>query len=75
MLEIKSKNNASRAVDRDLMTSVLMRFITDATWLHLSGRSAIQWLRPNSNDSHLMYFIRTVDRGFNEDRTVKLKSP
>ena len=66
MVEIKLKKNVSRAFDRDPTASVFMRFITHATWLHLSGRSAIRKLRFNSNDSHPMHFIKAIDCGFNE---------
>ena len=75
MIEIKSAKNTSRESVRDPMASVLMRFITHATWLHLSGRSAIQWLRLNGNDLHPMRFIRAVDCRLNGDRTVTPKSP
>ena len=73
--EIKPMKNASRAYDHDPTSSVLMHFITNATWLHLGARSAIQRLRLNGNDLHPMCFIRAVDHGFNEERTVTPKSP
>ena len=64
MVEIKPIQNASRSSECDPTTSVLMRFITHATWLHLMGLIMIQRPRLNSNDSHprvssepLMHFI------------------
>ena len=75
MVEIKLTKNASRAFDHDPTTSVLMRFITHAMWLHLSGRSAIRKLRFNSNNSHPMHFIKAIDCGFNEAWMVTPKSP
>ena len=75
MVEIKLTENASRASDCDPTTSVLMRFITHATWLHLGGRSTIQRLRLNGKNSHPMHFIKAVDLEFNGDRMVTPKSP
>ena len=75
MVEIKPTKNASRASDRDPTTSILMRFITHAMWLHLGGRLVIQQLRLNSNDLHPMRFIKAVDRELNNDRMVTPKSP
>ena len=75
MVEIKSTENASRESDLDPTTYVLMRFITHATWLHLTRRSAIQPPRLNSKDSHSMRFIKAIYRGLNRDWTVTLKFP
>ena len=75
MAEIKPTKNASRASDHDPMADVTCIFITQVTWSNLGNRSVIQRLRVNGNDSHLMHFIRAVDRRLNGDKTVAPKSP
>ena len=50
-VEIKPMKNSSRASDHDSTADVTCIFITHAMWRYLGGRSAIQRLRLNGNDS------------------------
>ena len=74
MPEIKTDGNESKTSDQDQTRVFDALFITHATWHHLGGRSKIQWPRINHKNSHPMHFIRAVDRGLIEDRTITPKS-
>ena len=53
MAEIKTKENASEALDQDQTDGDSYVSSSCAMWRNLSGPSSIQWPQLNLNNSHL----------------------
>ena len=52
MAEIKTDENASRALDQDQMDDISCVSSSRATWQNLGSSSVIQWPQLNPKNSH-----------------------